>query len=344
MVKVTLPDGAVREVEHGTTIAELAGMISTSLRKKAIAGKFDGKVVDLAFKLERDAQVEIIMPGTKEALEVLRHSSAHLMAQALKRLYGEKNVKLGIGPVIEDGFYYDIDMDTSLTPDDLPRIEKEMTRIVQENLEIVRREVSREEALRIYTELGDPLKQELIRELPEGEPITIYDQGEFFDLCRGPHVPSTGKIKVFKLLSIAGAYWRGDSKNKMLQRIYGTAFFKKSELDEHLQLLEEAKKRDHRKLGRDLKIFSFSREVGQGLPMWLPKGAKLRRIMERYIVDLEERLGYQHVYTPVLANVDLYKKSGHWDHYQEDMFPKMVMDNEELGAAADELSASYDGV
>lgn len=330
MVKVTLPDGAVREVEQGTSILEFASSISSSLKKSAVAGKVNGKVVDLAYQLNDDVELEIVTPGSNDALEVLRHSSAHLMAQALKRLYGEKNVKLGIGPVIEDGFYYDIDMETSLTPEDLPRIEKEMAKIAQENLKVVRREVSREEALQIYTELEDPLKLELIRELPEGEPITIYDQGEFFDLCRGPHVPSTGKIKVFKLLSIAGAYWRGDSKNKMLQRIYGTAFFKKAELDEHLHLLEEAKKRDHRKLGRDLKIFSFSQDVGQGLPMWLPKGAKLRRIMERYIVDLEERLGYDHVYTPVLANVELYKKSGHWDHYHEDMFPKMVMDNEEL--------------
>jgi len=237
---------------------------------------------------------------------------------------------LGIGPVIEDGFYYDIDLDVSITPEDLPVIEKEMEKIVQENLPIRRREVSREEATRIYRELDDPLKLELIAELPDDAVISIYDQGEFFDLCRGPHVPSTGKLKVFKLLSVAGAYWRGDAKNKMLQRIYGTAFTSKADLEEHLHLLEEAKKRDHRKLGRELKMFTFSREVGQGLPLWLPNGAKLRRTLERYIVDLEESLGYTHVYTPVLANADLYKISGHWDHYQEDMFPTMVMDNEEL--------------
>jgi threonyl-tRNA synthetase len=190
--------------------------------------------------------------------------------------------------------------------------------------------VSREEAVRIFTELEDPLKLELIRDLPEDATISIYDQGEFFDLCRGPHLPSTGRIKAFKLLSVAGAYWRGDSKNKMLQRIYGTAFPKKAQLDEHLALLEEAKKRDHRRIGKDLKIFTFSKEVGQGLPLWLPRGATLRRQLERYIVDLEEKLGYQHVYTPVLGSVELYKISGHWDHYQEDMFPKMEMDNEEL--------------
>jgi threonyl-tRNA synthetase len=330
MVNITLPNGAVREVEQGTTVAELAASISSSLRKNAVAGKVNGKVVDLSYRLVEDVAVEILTPDSKEALDVLRHSTAHLMAQALKRLYGAKNVKLGVGPVIEDGFYYDVDLETSLTPEDLPKIEEEMAKIAREDLAITRREVSREEAVRLYTELGDPLKLELIRDLPEGETISIYEQGEFFDLCRGPHVPSTGNIKVFKLLSIAGAYWRGDSRNKMLQRIYGTAFFKKADLDEHLQMLEEAKKRDHRKLGRELKMFTFSREVGQGLPLWLPRGARLRRILERYIVDLEERLGYTHVYTPVLANVELYKISGHWDHYQEDMFPLMKLDNEEL--------------
>lgn len=329
-IKVTFPDGAVREYERGTTVEEVAGSISQGLRKNAVVGKVNGKLVDLYTPLEADAQLEIVTLDSADGLEVLRHSTAHLMAQALKRIYGEKKVKLGIGPVIEDGFYYDIDLDTPVTPEDLGKIEKEMEKIVQENLAIRRRVVSREEALRIFGELDDPLKLELINDLPDDSVITIYDQGEFFDLCRGPHLPSTGRIKAFKLLSVAGAYWRGDAKNKMLQRIYGTAFPKKSELEEHLRLLEEAKKRDHRRLGKDLKFFTFSREVGQGLPLWLPYGAKLRRTMERYIVDLEEKLGYQHVYTPVLANVDLYKISGHWDHYQEDMFPPMTMDNEEL--------------
>jgi len=286
--------------------------------------------VDVYTPIDVDAAVEIVTLDSQDGLELMRHSTAHLMAQAIKRLYKEHNVKLGIGPVIEDGFYYDIDMEHSLNPEDLAKIEKEMERIVGENLPIRRRVVSRDEALRIYTELDDNLKLELIRDLPEDSVLTIYDQGEFFDLCRGPHVPSTGRIKAFKLLSVAGAYWRGDSKNKMLQRIYGTAFVKKAELDEHLRLLEEAKKRDHRKLGKELKIFTFSQQVGQGLPLWLPNGSKLRRTLERYIVDLEERLGYDHVYTPVLANVELYKTSGHWEHYSEDMFPKMVLDNEEL--------------
>ncbi|MDA8352049.1 MAG: threonine--tRNA ligase, partial [Firmicutes bacterium] len=261
-------------------------------------------------------------------LEVYRHSAAHLMAQAVKRLYPD--VKLGIGPVIENGFYYDMDLPQPLTADDLPRIEQEMRAIAKEDHPIKRRVVSREEALRIYEEIGDTLKLELIRELPEEEEITIYEQGEFFDLCRGPHVPSTGKLKAFKLLSVAGAYWRGDSDNAMLQRVYGTIWPKKSQLDAYLKQLEEAKERDHRKLGKELKIFTLSQEVGQGLPLWLPNGATIRRTIERYIVDKEERMGYDHVYTPHLASVELYKTSGHWDHYQEDMYPPMEMDNEEL--------------
>jgi len=329
-IEVKFPDGAVREYPAGTTVEEVAGSISPGLRKNAIAGKVNGIVVDVYAPIERNADLEIVTADTPDGLEVYRHSTAHLMAQAIQRLYGRGSVKFGIGPVIEDGFYYDIDMEQSLTPEDLEKIEKEMAKIVQEDLPIRRRVVSREEALSIFTELGDNLKLELIRDLPEEAVITIYDQGEFFDLCRGPHLPSTGRIKAFKLLSVAGAYWRGDSRNKMLQRIYGTAFPKKAQLDEHLHFLEEAKKRDHRKLGRELQMFTFSREVGQGLPLWLPNGAKLRRTLERYIVDLEESLGYQHVYTPVLANVELYKTSGHWEHYSEDMFPKMELDNEEL--------------
>jgi threonyl-tRNA synthetase len=329
-IQVKFPDGAVREYAAGTTVEEVAGSISSGLRKNAIAGKVNGKVVDVYTPLDSDAAVEIVTVDTPDGLEVYRHSTAHLMAQAIKRIYGNTSVKLGIGPVIEDGFYYDIDIEQPISSEDLEKIEKEMAKIIQEDLPIRRRVVSRDEATAIFTELGDNLKLELIRDLPAEAEITMYDQGEFFDLCRGPHLPSTGRIKAFKLLSVAGAYWRGDSKNKMLQRIYGTAFPKKAQLDEHLFLLEEAKKRDHRKLGRELSMFTFSKEVGQGLPLWLPNGAKVRRTLERYIVDLEERLGYLHVYTPVLANVDLYKISGHWEHYQEDMFPPMQLDNEEL--------------
>lgn len=275
-----------------------------------------------------DASFEIITPDSPDALEILRHSSAHLMAQAIKRIYG--NVKLGVGPVIENGFYYDIDLEQSLTPEDLPAIEKEMKKIINENLEIIRKEVSRAEAIELFKEMDDEYKLELIEAIPEDETVTLYQQGEFIDLCRGVHVPSTGKLKEFKLLNIAGAYWRGNSDNKMLQRIYGTAFFKKNELEEHLRFLEEAKERDHRKIGKELDLFMTSQKVGQGLPLWLPKGATIRRIVERYIVDKEERLGYNHVYTPIMGSVDLYKTSGHWDHYQEDMFPVMEMDNEQL--------------
>lgn len=279
--------------------------------------------------IEESGEIQILTDKDPESLEILRHSTAHLMAQAIKRLY--KNVKLGVGPVIENGFYYDIDLEESITPEDLPKIEKEMKKIVNENLEIVRKVVSREEAIQMYKEIGDEYKLELIEAIPENETVTIYEQGEFFDLCRGVHVPSTGKIKEFKLLSIAGAYWRGDSDNKMLQRIYGTAFFTKAELDAHLKMLEEAKERDHRKLGKELGIFAINQLVGQGLPLWLPKGATVRRTIERYIVDKEISLGYDHVYTPVLANVDLYKTSGHWDHYHDDMYPPMDMgDGEEL--------------
>ncbi|NIK11100.1 threonine--tRNA ligase [Alkalibacillus almallahensis] len=328
MIQITFPDGNTKEFPKGTTTEDIAGSISSGLKKQALAGKFNGTMVDLRQPLEEDGELQIATYRDEDGLEVLRHSTAHLMAQAIKRLYG--NVKLGVGPVIEGGFYYDIDMDETISPEDLPKIEKEMKKIVDEALEIRRVDLSREEAKQRYRDLGDDLKLELIDDIPEGEQVSVYEQGDFFDLCRGVHVPHTGKIKVFKLLSISGAYWRGDSDNKMLQRIYGTAFEKQGELDEHLRLLEEAKERDHRKLGKELDLFTVSQKVGQGLPLWLPKGATIRRTIERYIVDLEERLGYDHVYTPVLGSVDLYKTSGHWDHYQDDMFPTMEMDNEDL--------------
>jgi threonyl-tRNA synthetase len=328
MLKITFPDGAIKEFAPGTTTEDIAASISPGLKKKAIAGKINDTFLDLKTPIQQDGAISIITLDSKEGADIMRHSTAHVLAQALKRLY--PGVKLGIGPVIENGFYYDVDMEESITAEDLPKIEKEMERIVKENIEIVRKEVSREEALARYAEIGDELKLELINELPADEIITIYEQGEFFDLCRGVHLPSTGKIKAFKLLSVAGAYWRGDSDNKMLQRIYGTAFAKKEELDEHLRLLQEAKERDHRKLGKELKLFTNSQKVGQGLPLWLPKGSTIRRIIERYIVDKEASLGYDHVYTPVLGSVDLYKTSGHWDHYRDGMFPPMEMDNEQL--------------
>lgn len=324
-INIQFPDGNSKEFDKGTTTEDIAQSISPGLRKKAVAGKFNGQMVDLTRPLEEDGSIEIVTPGSEEALEVLRHSTAHLMAQALKRLYGD--VKFGVGPVVEGGFYYDFDMDEKVSSDDFEKIEKTMKQIVNENYKIERKVVSRDEAKEFFKD--DPYKLELIDAIPEDESVTLYSQGEFTDLCRGVHVPSTSKIKEFKLLSTAGAYWRGDSNNKMLQRIYGTAFFDKKDLKAHLQMLEERRERDHRKIGKDLELFTNSQLVGAGLPLWLPNGATIRREIERYIVDKEVSMGYDHVYTPVLANVDLYKTSGHWDHYQDDMFPPMKLDETE---------------
>lgn len=327
MIKITFPDGAVKEFESGTTTLAIAESISKSLAKKALAGKVNGKLVDLTRPIEEDASIEIITPDHEDALGLVRHSAAHLMAQAMRRLY--PNIHLGVGPAIDSGFYYDTDNgQNQVTAEDLPAIEAEMMKIVKENLPIERRVLSKQEALEIFA--SDPYKVELISELPEEEVITAYQQGEFIDLCRGPHVPSTGRIQVFKLLSVAGAYWRGNSNNQMMQRVYGTAFFDKKALKEYIRLREEAKERDHRKLGKELDLFMVSPEVGSGLPFWLPKGATIRRTIERYIVDKEVSLGYQHVYTPIMGDVELYKTSGHWDHYQEDMFPPMDMGDGEM--------------
>ncbi|HDE0451361.1 TPA: threonine--tRNA ligase [Staphylococcus aureus] len=324
-INIQFPDGNKKAFDKGTTTEDIAQSISPGLRKKAVAGKFNGQLVDLTKPLETDGSIEIVTPGSEEALEVLRHSTAHLMAHAIKRLYG--NVKFGVGPVIEGGFYYDFDIDQNISYDDFEQIEKTMKQIVNENMKIERKVVSRDEAKELFS--NDEYKLELIDAIPEDENVTLYSQGDFTDLCRGVHVPSTAKIKEFKLLSTAGAYWRGDSNNKMLQRIYGTAFFDKKELKAHLQMLEERKERDHRKIGKELELFTNSQLVGAGLPLWLPNGATIRREIERYIVDKEVSMGYDHVYTPVLANVDLYKTSGHWDHYQEDMFPPMQLDETE---------------
>lgn len=327
MIKITFPDGAVKEFESGTTTLAIAESVSKSLAKKALAGKVNGKLVDLTRPIEEDASIEIITPDHEDALGLVRHSAAHLMAQAMRRLY--PNIHFGVGPAIDSGFYYDTDNgQNQVTAEDLPAIEAEMMKIVKENLPIERRVLSKQEALEIFA--SDPYKVELISELPEEEVITAYQQGEFIDLCRGPHVPSTGRIQVFKLLSVAGAYWRGNSNNQMMQRVYGTAFFDKKALKEYIRLREEAKERDHRKLGKELDLFMVSPEVGSGLPFWLPKGATIRRTIERYIVDKEVSLGYQHVYTPIMGDVELYKTSGHWDHYQEDMFPPMDMGDGEM--------------
>ena len=323
MIKITFPDGAVREFEAGATTFEIAESISKSLAKKALAGKFNGQLIDTTRAITQDGSIEIVTPDHEDALDILRHSAAHLFAQAARRLFPD--IHLGVGPAIQDGFYYDTDNEAGqISNEDLPSIEEEMKKIVKENFPSVREEVTKDEAREIFK--NDPYKLELIEEHSEDEGgLTIYRQGEYVDLCRGPHVPSTGRIQVFHLLNVAGAYWRGDSNNAMMQRIYGTAWFDKKDLKTYLKRLEEAKERDHRKLGKELDLFMISQEVGQGLPFWLPDGATIRRIIERYITDKEVASGYQHVYTPPIASVDLYKTSGHWDHYREDMFPTMDM-------------------
>jgi threonyl-tRNA synthetase len=319
LIKVTLPDGVIREYPLGTTVKEVAASISPTLVKNAVAGKMNGDWVDVDRPILEDCHIEIVTLDSKDGLHVHRHSTAHLMAQAVKRIYGDQSVKLGIGPVIEDGFYYDIDIEKPLSIDDLAAIEKEMEKISQENLPIIRNVVSREEAITLFEKLGDSLKLELIRDLPDSSVITIYKQGEFMDLCRGPHLPATGLIKAFKLLSVAGAYWRGSSDNKMLQRIYGTSFPKKSQLDEHLLLIEEAKKRDHRKLGRELGLFMFSEEA-PGMPFYLPNGMIIRDELENFTREARRGEGYKEVRTPLMMNQRLWEQSGHWEHYKDNMY------------------------
>ena len=328
MAKLVFPDGNVREYDNKTPL-EIAESISVSLKKKVISAKLDDDYIEVNKPITRDGHLKLIVADDEDqdSLYVLRHSSAHLLAQALRRLYG-KDVHFGVGPAIDGGFYYDFDSEYKVSEEDFKNIEKEMKKIVSENIAIEGREVSRSEALEIFAD--DPYKVELINDLPEDETITVYTQGGFTDLCRGGHVASTSKIKEFKLLSVAGAYWRGNSDNKMLQRIYGTAYFTKEHLQQHLHRLQEARERDHRKLGKELGIFTTSQKVGAGLPLWLPNGATIRRTIERYIVDKEVELGYDHVYTPIMGSKDLYITSGHWDHYQEDMFPPMEMDHETM--------------
>ncbi|MGT2755548.1 threonine--tRNA ligase [Streptococcus ovuberis] len=328
MINITFPDGAVRGYAKGTTTYDIAHSISPGLAKKALAGKHNGVLIDTVRPIEEDGSLEIVTADHEDALDLLRHSAAHVFAQAARRLF--PNLRLGIGPAIENGFYYDTDNGEGqqISNEDLEAIEKEMAKIVQENHPCIREEITKEEALELFAD--DPYKLELINEHAD-KGLTVYRQGEFVDLCRGPHVPSTGRVQVFKLLNVAGAYWRGNSDNAMMQRVYGTAWFDKKDLKSYLQMREEAKERDHRKLGKELDLFMISQEVGQGLPFWLPNGATIRRELERYIVDKELASGYQHVYTPPLASVDLYKTSGHWDHYHEDMFPVMDMgDGEEF--------------
>ena len=329
MIKVTLKDGFIKEVESGISVIELAGQISEGLARVATAGKINGEVVDLRTKIENDANVEILtFENDIEGKKAYWHTTSHIMAQAVKRIYGD-SVKLAIGPSIDEGFYYDFDSDDKkISQIDFEAIEAEMKKIIKENLEISKFELARSEAIELAEKLKEPYKVELINDLPEDEVISFYKQGEFTDLCAGPHLMSTGKVKIVKLLKVAGAYWRGSEKNKMLQRVYAISFPKQSMLDEYLQKLEEAKERDHRKLGKELGIFMTSDLVGKGFPMWLPNGFLLRRALSDYIMDKELKLGYKHVLTPSLGSVDLYKTSGHWDHYKDDMFPAMEMDNE----------------
>ncbi|HBY65184.1 MAG TPA: threonine--tRNA ligase, partial [Acholeplasmataceae bacterium] len=321
MIKITLPDGSIKDFNKGATALMVAESISSGLAKKAIAAVFNKNYIELSRRLEEDGMLEILTEKDPRVLDVLNHSTAHLMAQAIVKLYPK--ACFGVGPAIEEGFYYDVDFgDEKVSDEDLLKIESQMLKFAEQGFEMVRREVSYVEAKKIFAH--DPYKLELIEQFKE-DGLTVYTQGDFTDLCRGGHVPSTKYIKHFKLLNLAGAYWRGDSDNKMLVRIYGTSFLNKKDLDAHLLLLEERKQRDHRKIGKELDLFMITKEAGAGLPFWLPKGATIRRVIERYITDKEISLGYLHVYTPVLANVDLYKTSGHWDHYRDSMFPPMDM-------------------
>lgn len=323
MIKITFLDGNQREYKKGITPKEIAESISNNLRKNAVGALFNGELVELSRPLLIDGTLKILKESDEESFYLLNHSSAHLMAEAIKTLY--PNAKFGVGPAISEGFYYDVDFEEKISADDLSKIEDKMRELSLNNSPIVRREVSYEEALKLFKH--DPYKIELIKDL-EGQVITTYTQGAFTDLCRGGHVEHTGLIKNFKLLSLAGAYFRGDSNNKMLTRVYGVSFYSEKDLKKHLVMLEERKERDHRKLGKELGIFMLSNEAGQGLPFWLKNGATVRRIVERYIVDKEISLGYDHVYTPILADKELYVTSGHWDHYQDSMFPPMVMGEE----------------
>lgn len=316
-VNVELPDGSVLEFDKGTTVEEVAYSIGKGLGRDAVAGVIDGKKVDAYYPIEDDVKLSIITIDSDEGLEVIRHTTSHVMAQAVKRLYD--NVKVAIGPDIENGFYYDFDLEESFNQEDLREIEKEMQKIIDEDIPVRRKELPREEAIELMKERGEDYKLELIEELDD-EMISLYFQGGFVDLCRGPHLPSTGYVKAYKLLNTAGAYWRGDENNTMLQRIYGTAFASQKDLEKHLERLEEAKKRDHNKLGRELDLFMTAGEVGQGLPLLKPKGAKVVQILQRFVEDEEEKRGYQITKTPFMAKSDLYKTSGHWDHYKDGMF------------------------
>ncbi|MDP5275476.1 threonine--tRNA ligase [Chengkuizengella axinellae] len=316
-IEIIFPDNHKKVFEKGITLAEIAESISSSLKKRAVAGKVNHKIIDLGSRINSNARIEIISLDSKEGLDIVRHTSAHVLAQAVKRIYGK--VKLGVGPVIEDGFFYDLDVIQSIALEDLSLIEKEMQNIIDENLEIERIEMSREMAGKLFQDMDDELKLELLEDIPHDDIITVYKQGEFLDLCRGPHLPSTGMIKSFKLTKVSGAYWRGDSNNKMLQRIYGVSFASKKELVNYISFLEKAAKRNHKKLGQQLELFMFSDEAA-GMPFYLPKGQWIKNELESMLREEQQKLGYQEVRTPSMMKQKLWEESGHWEHYQENMY------------------------
>ena len=326
MVKVTLPDGTKKEYKDNITIGEVASNIGNRLGEMALAGKAGGVLVDLSFPIKEDISLSVITEDTEEGLEILRHSTAHIMAQAVNRLF--PGVKLGIGPTIENGFYYDFGLQHSLSDEDLKKIEEEMAKIICEDIPFKRMELPRDLATKKMEALGQSFKVELIKDI-EDDTVSFYTQGDFVDLCRGPHIHRTSKVKVFKLLSVAGAYWRGKETNPMLQRIYGTAFFTQKELDKYLKFLEEAEKRDHRKIGRDLDLFSFHEEGGPGLTFWHPKGARIRNIIENFWREEHFKRGYDIVYSPHIAKINLWKTSGHWNFYRESMYSPIEVDGQE---------------
>jgi threonyl-tRNA synthetase len=327
-IQITLPDGATREVQRGTTAAQIAHQISPRLAKEALVARADGELVDLSRPLEHDTKISILTAKDPDAVQVLRHSAAHLLAAAVLELYPD--VKLGIGPPIDTGFFYEFVRAEPFTQDDLEKIEAKMRELAAKDLPNERKLLPKPEALELYRKSNQEFKCELVEEKATEPMVSFYTTGKFIDFCRGPHIPSTARIKAFKLMSVAGAYWKGKESNPQMQRIYGACFIDQKELDEYLHKLEEAKRRDHRRIGKELGLFTVSDLVGAGLPLWLPKGATIRRLLEDYILEKERRAGYQHVYTPDLAKVDLYMRSGHWAHYHEDMFPPMDLENEQL--------------
>src|SRR5271154_6315468 len=327
-IQITLPDGATREVQRGTTAAQIAHQISPRLAKEALVARADGELVDLSRPLEHNTKISILTAKDPDSLQVFRHSAAHLLAAAVLELYPD--VKLGIGPPIDTGFFYEFVRAEPFTQDDLEKIEAKMHELAAKDFPNERKLIPKPEAIELYRKGNQEFKCELVEEKATEPMVSFYTTGKFIDFCRGPHIPSTGRIKAFKLMNVAGAYWKGQESNPPMQRIYGACFIDQKDLDEYLHKLEEAKRRDHRRIGKELGLFTVSDLVGAGLPLWLPKGATIRRLLEDYILEKERRAGYQHVYTPDLAKVDLYVRSGHWAHYHEDMFPTMDLENEQL--------------